>query len=199
MSILSKSVVFGSVAAAATLLPLSIFAAESSASSDYQSAVMAFQKICLVSGIDPKDRLVAIEADGRWKEETIVTVDIPKMGISKTISQNYSFAAPTSVRQWNGAIDDKKFRLVTATFGGKSRYPNLCAIVFEGADNAMPYGSSLRGAFKAFGIGGKSVDLVHYYEFAGKLGPDKNPVRGEIFSRSLSGQDQKTTHIYVAY
>jgi hypothetical protein len=87
----------------------------------------------------------------------------------------------------------------TAAFEGKVRYPNLCAIVLEGAHDAMPYGGPLRDTFKAFGIGGKSVDLIHYYEFAGKVGPDKHPVRGEVFSRSMSGRIKETMHIYVAY
>ena len=71
--------------------------------------------------------------------------------------------------------------------------------MLEGPQNAMPYADELRAAFKAFGIKGKSVDLVHYFEFAGKYGAEKHPVRGEIFSRSLSGERKETTHIYVAY
>jgi hypothetical protein len=163
------------------------------------SAVATFQKICLVPGVDPKDRLAAIEADGSWKVDASITVDVPKMAISQAIDKNYSFSVPGTIRQWTGAIDGQKVRLVTAAFEGRVRYSNLCAIVLEGAHDAMPYGGALRGAFKAFGIGGKSVDLIHYYEFAGKVGADKHPVRGEVFSRSMSGQIKETMHIYVAY
>lgn len=165
----------------------------------YPSAVATFQKLCLMSGVDPKERVTAIEADGSWKEDDHVTVDVPQMAISKAIDKNYSFSAPGTIRQWTGIIDGQKARLVSATFDGKVRYPNLCAIVLEGAHDAMPYGRPLRDAFKAFGIGGKSVDLIHYYEFAGKVGVEKHPVRGEVFSRSMSGQIKETMHIYVAY
>jgi hypothetical protein len=120
------------------------------------------------------------------------------MSISKAIDKNYSFREVSSARQWSGEVDGQQARFVLATFNEKSRYPNLCALVLDGPRNAMPYGHELGSSFKAFGIGGKSVDLVHYFEFAGKIGPDKHPVRGEVFSRSLSGPGQ-TTHIYVAY
>jgi len=174
-------------------------AAEKAQEPDYPSVVPSFEQICLMPGFDPADRLAAIGAASGWREDESVTVDIPKMSISRTISQNYSFANVAEARQWTGMIDGQPARIVLARFAGKPRYPNLCALVLEGPSNAMPFGSALRAAFKTFGIGGKSVDLVHYFEYAGKVGADKHPVRGEIFSRSLSGQIKETTHIYVAY
>lgn len=173
--------------------------AEASQNVSYPSAVATFQGLCLMPGVDPKDRIAAIEADGSWKEDQYITVDVPKMAISQAIDKNYSFSYPATTRQWTGTIDGQKARLVTAAFEGKVRYPNLCAIVLEGTHDAMPYGGPLRDAFKTFGIGGKSVDLIHYFEFAGKIGPDKHPVRGEVFSRSMSGRIKETMHIYVAY
>ncbi|WP_298197104.1 hypothetical protein [Novosphingobium sp.] len=166
---------------------------------EFPSAVATFGKICLVPGVNPQDRELAISADPTWRSDQTVTVDVPAMNISRAIDRNYTFAEPTRVRQWNGQIDGQPARLVLASFDPRNRYPNLCAIVLEGPANAMPYANPLRDAFKAFGIGGKSVDLAHYFEFAGKVGPDKHPVRGEIFSRSQSGQTKNTTHIYVAY
>ena len=166
---------------------------------EYPSAVKTFSRLCLMDGTNPADRLTALEANGGWQEDQDVSVNVPKMGISKAIEHNYSFVNVASARQWSGEVDGRKVRIVLANFGGKSRYPNLCALVLDGPRDAMAYGSELRSAFKAFGIGGKSVDLVHYYEFAGKVGADKHPVRGEIFSRSLSGTAKETTHIYVAY
>lgn len=166
---------------------------------EYPSAVATFNRLCLVSGVNSADRLAAIEADKGWSEDQTVTVDIPKMEISRAIERNYAFDKVASARQWSGDIDGRKARLILATFSGKPRYPNLCALVLDGPRNAMPYSDELRAAFKTFGINGKSVDLVHYFEFSGKLGADKHPARGEIFSRSLSGQIKQTTHIYVAY
>jgi len=166
---------------------------------EYPSAVKTFRQICLMPGTEPADRLTALKANGSWQEEPAVTVDIPKMAISRAIAKNYSFEDVQSARQWTGEIDGHKARIVLASFTGKPRYPHLCAMILDGPRNALPYGSDLRAAFKAFGIGGKSVDLVHYYEFAGKVGSDKHPVRGEVYSRSLAGSSKQTTHIYVAY
>lgn len=166
---------------------------------DYPSAVKTFQQFCLMDGINPADRVAALTANSGWREEPLVLVDIPKMGISRAIEHNYSFANVASARQWTGEVDGHKAWIVLASFDGKPRYENLCALVLDGPRSAMPYGSDLRAAFKTFGIGGKSVDLVHYYEFAGKVGTEKHPVRGEIFSRSLSRPKPQTTHIYVAY
>lgn len=166
---------------------------------EYPSAVATFQRICLVPGVASADRLAAIGSETGWTEDQSVTFDIPKLGISKTIDRNYSFDKVEGARQWSGNIDGHKAHFVLATFAGKQRYPNLCALILDGPRNAMPYSDDLKAAFKTFGIGGKSVDLVHYFEFAGKVGPDKHPVRGEIFTRSLSGSSKQTTHIYVAY
>jgi hypothetical protein len=166
---------------------------------EYPSAVDSFSRICLTPGVDPASRLAAISALTGWSQDDVVTVDVPKLQISRTIDANYSFGSVSTARQWSGTIDGRPARIVLASFSGKVRYPNLCALVLDGINNAMPYGSTARDAFKTFGIGGKSVDLVHYYEFAGKVGPDKHPVRGEVFSRSLAGQSSQTMHIYVAY
>jgi len=173
--------------------------AEQGQDREYPTAVATFNRMCLMPGVNPADRLAALQTDKGWSEDAKVTVDVPQMSISKAIDKNYSFRTASSVRQWSGDVDGQQARIILAAFDEKSRYPNLCALVLDGPRNAMSYGHELEASFKAFGIGGKSVDLVHYFEFAGKVGPDKHPVRGEVFSRSLSGQSKQTTHIYVAY
>lgn len=160
--------------------------------------VAAFEKICLSGGVDSAARPAALSLNGWVKDET-VAIDVPKLGISKAIEQNYDFSKPATTEQWSGTVDGQTAKIVLATFPAKRRYPNLCALTIGGIKNAMPYGDQLRAAFKAFGIGGKSVDLVHYFEFAGKIGVDKHPVRGEVFSRSLASGEANSMHIYVAY
>jgi hypothetical protein len=166
---------------------------------EYPSAVASFAKVCLVPGVNPADRLAALAGDAGWKEDASPSVDVPRIGVSKAIDHNYNFAKPAAVRQWSGQIDGKPARFVLASFAAKERYPNLCALVLEGVRNALPYSNETKAAFKSWGIGGKSVDLVHYFEFAGKVGPDKHPARGELFTRSLAGQAKETTHLYLAY
>jgi hypothetical protein len=162
------------------------------------SVVPTFTKICLAGGVDPAARLAALSAAG-WTKNDTTYIDVPSLAISKAIERNYDFSKPLSVDNWSGTIDGREAKIVLATFAAKSRYPNLCALTVDGIKNAMPYGSELRAAFKEFGIGGKSVDLVHYFEFAGKVGTEKHPVRGEIFSRSLASGGEDSMHIYVAY
>lgn len=173
--------------------------AHAEAAPEYKSAVGTFQSICLTGGVEPSARPAALaEAEG-WREDSAPTIDVEKLEISKTISKNYSFRKPAAVRHWTGIVDGAAARIVLANFDAKQRYPHLCALIMEDVRNAMPYHDELKSAFKEFGIGGKSVDLVHYFEYAGKVGSDKHPVRGEIFSRSLATPGKQIMHIYVAY
>lgn len=162
------------------------------------SAVKTFETVCLAGGVDASARPAALAAAG-WKKDSSTTVDVPRLSISRAIAANYDFSKPDRTEQWSGTIDGKGARIVLAAFPAKRRYPQLCAMIVDGVRNAMPYGGDLRDAFKRFGIGGKSVDLVHYFEFAGKVGADKHPVRGEIFSRSQASGAPDSMHIYIAY
>ena len=183
---------------ALSLLILGLPIAAHAQVAEVPSAVPTFAKLCLTGGIDPNARPAALLA-ANWTKDAAATIDVAKLAISKTIDPNYDFSKPKSAEQWSGTIDGRSAKIVLATFPDKRRYLNLCALTTEGIKNALPYGSDLREAFKTFGIKGKSVDLVHYYEFAGKVGSDKHPVRGEIFSRSLATGGSDTMHIYVAY
>lgn len=162
------------------------------------TAIPIFERICLAGGVDPSARPTALST-ARWTKDASPTIDVAKLNVSKSIDKNYDFAKPDVVEQWSGSIDGRPARVVLASYPAKRRYPHLCALVVDDVANAMPYGDALKSAFKAFGIGGKSVDLVHYYEFAGKVGAEKHPVRGEIFTRSLASGAKNSMHIYVAY
>jgi hypothetical protein len=162
------------------------------------SAVATFEQICLTGGVDPSARVAGLTAAG-WIRNSEVYIDVPSLANSKAIERNFDFSKPQTKDDWSGVIDGRPAKVVLATFPAKSRYPNLCALTVDGVKNAMPYGGALRAAFKKFGIGGKSVDLVHYYEFAGKVGTNKHPVRGEIFTRSVASGGEDSMHIYVAY
>lgn len=162
------------------------------------SAVSTFSRLCLAGGIDPAARSASLAAAG-WQKASTAEIDVPKLGISKAIERNYDFSKPETTEQWNGTVDGRPAHVVLARFDAKRRYPNLCAIVIEGVRQAMPYHDELEVAFRSFGIKGKSVDLVHYFEYAGKIGTDKHPVRGEIFTRSQATGGRDTMHIYVAY
>lgn len=162
------------------------------------SAVATFNKLCLAGGMDPAARSASLTAAG-WQQAPAVNIDVPKLGISKAIDRNYDFSKPEATEQWNGIVDGRPANVVLARFPAKRRYANLCALTVEGVRNAMPYSDDLKSAFASFGIKGKSVDLVHYFEYAGKIGANKHPVRGEIFTRSQVTGGRDTMHIYVAY
>lgn len=184
-----------------TALALSLTAATAQAQpvAELPSAVATFERVCLGGGVDPAARVAALAASEGWTKDAAPSVDVKKLGISKAIEVNFDYSKPVGVDQWSGTLDGRPARFVLASFPEKRRYRHICALVADGVTNAMPYGSDLRTAFKTFGISGKSVDLVHYYEFAGKVGADKHPVRGEIFTRSLASGGQNSMHIYVAY
>ncbi|WP_088182009.1 hypothetical protein [Sphingobium sp. Z007] len=161
-------------------------------------AVAAFQRVCLAGGVDPAAPAAKLAAAGGVKDAT-VTIDVPALAISRAISKNYDFSKPLAVEQWSGSVDGRTAKFVIASFPEKRRYPHLCALVVDGVASALPYADDLKAAFKSFGIGAKSVDLVHYFEYAGKVGSDNHPVRGEIFTRSQASGAEKSMHIYVAY
>lgn len=162
------------------------------------SAISEFNQTCLNGGVDALTRPVTLKTTG-WVESTSVTIDVSKLNISKSIDRNYDFSNPEKITEWTKALDGRLFKMILASFHAKRRYPNLCALIVDDVSNAMPYADELKDAFKAFGIGGKSVDLAHYFEFSGKLGADKHPARGEIFTRSFASGAKKSMHIYVAY
>lgn len=162
------------------------------------SAVVTFNKLCLAGGLDPAARSAALTASG-WQKAPMVSINVPKLGISKAIDRSYDFSKPELTEQWTGTVDGRPANVVLARFHAKRRYTNLCALTIEGVRNAMPYSDELKSAFASFGIKGKSVDLVHYFEYAGKVGADKHPVRGEIFTRSQATGGRETMHVYVAY
>ena len=182
----------------AALLVLAASAAQAQLQAELPTVVSVFEKTCLTGGVDAAARPAALQAAG-WIKDAAPNVDVKNLGVSRAIEVNYDFSKPEAVEQWSSTIDGRPARIVLASFPAKRRYPQLCSLVVDDVTNAMPYGGELRTAFKTFGIGGKSVDLVHYYEFAGKVGADKHPVRGEIFTRSLASGAKNSMHIYVAY
>lgn len=162
------------------------------------SAVATFKQVCLAGNLNPAARPAALAAAG-WRKAPAVAIDVPKLGISKAIERNYDFSKPEAAEQWTGVVDGRPASAVLATYSAKRPHRQLCALVIDGVTNAMPYHDELKAAFKDFGISGKSVDLVHYFEYAGKVGAEKHRVRGEIFTRSLASGAKNSMHIYVAY
>ena len=167
--------------------------------------VPLFADTCLTPGVDHTDRQAKVDQLSGWQKRASVTLDVAGLQPSRAIGGKPRFDKVANATQWSGKVDGLKAEILLLSFEPKSSYRHACVLVVEGLDNAMDHGRILKDAFKAFGIGGKSVDLVHYFEFAGTLKPGKAPVatkqavHGEIFSRSQAGTTEKTTHIYVAY
>ncbi len=167
--------------------------------------VPLFSDACLMPGVDHADRQAKVSQLSGWQKRASVTLNVAGLQPSRAIGAKPRFDKVVDAAQWSGNVDGMKADILLLTFEPKFSYRHACVLVVEGLDNAMDHGRTLKDSFKAFGIGGKSVDLVHYYEFAGTLKPGKAPVatkqavHGEIFSRSQAGTAEKTTHIYVAY
>ncbi len=169
------------------------------------SLVPVFAESCLMPGVDHNDRSEQITGDGRWTLQDSVSVNIAGLGISRSMRSKPRFEDFVDATEWSGTIDGMDAKAVLISFEEDARFQHACVIVVEGLRNAMPFSDQLKDAFEGFGIKRKSVDLVHYYEFAGTLKPDEHPVddrhriHGEIFTRSQAGTIRNTAHIYVAY
>jgi len=182
--------------ALALLLPTAATAAE--APPEYPSAVQTFLDACVVGELTAPAREAALLAGG-WTPVSVPTVDVPKFAISKAIDRNFDYSKPVSVRQWTKTVDGAPVQAVLATFPAGRRYPTLCALTFPNVKAAWPYDDAFEAGVKPLGLKGKSTDLPHYYEYSGKVGPDKRPARAEIFSRSQASGEKNSMHLYIAF
>jgi hypothetical protein len=180
----------------AALVPAAAMTAEPAP--EYPSAVQAFLDACVTGELTAAAREGAIQASG-WTAADQAGVDVPKFGISKAIERNFDYSKPVSVKVWTKQIDGVPVRAVLATFPAGRRYPTLCALTFPNVKAAWPYRDAFEAGVKPLGLKGKSVDLPHYYEFSGKVGPDRKPARAEIFSRSQATGEKNAMHLYIAF
>jgi hypothetical protein len=182
--------------ALAALVPAAATAAEPAP--EYPSAVQAFLDACVTGELTAPAREAAIEASG-WTAADPGGVDVPKFGISKAIDRNFDYSKPVGVKVWSKQIDGAPVQAVLATFPAGRRYPTLCALTFPNVKAAWPYRDAFEAGVKPLGLKGKSVDLPHYYEYSGKVGPEKRPARAEIFSRSQATGEKNAMHLYIAF
>ncbi|HWJ71131.1 MAG TPA: hypothetical protein VNS79_13905 [Sphingobium sp.] len=173
-------------------------AAAAPAVAEYPHAVDSFAASCLSGDLTAQARLAAASTNG-WRETDAAGLKVAGLGVGKAIDKNYNFDRPEAVTVFEQDIDAHPARLIVATFPAKNRYRTLCALVMRDVANAFVYKDELGDAFKALGIKGKSVDLPHYFEWAGKVGSDNVPVRGEVFTRSQALGGKRDMHIYVAF
>ena len=166
---------------------------------EHPSVVPMFEKACLEGELTTVAREAAIALDAGWVKEPRVEIDVQALGISKAIERNFDYSKPVSAMQWTRKVDGKLLRLVLATFPNKRRYPAICAITVPGVKAGWPYNDAFGTAVKAIGLKGKSTDLPHYFEYSGKIGIEKHPVRAEIFGRSQAAPEEDTLHLYVAF
>ena len=166
---------------------------------EYPDLVSVFQSVCLKGGVDPTKPIAVLENLDGWHEQQDPVINVKNLGISKSINGRVYFGKTLSQREWSGKINDKDATFLIASLKSKKKYKNICAVIIEDAKNAIPYADATKEAFATFGMKRKSVDLAHYFEFTGKLKPNKHRVRGEIFSRSQVGYKKETMHIYIAY
>jgi hypothetical protein len=165
---------------------------------EYPGVVAQFLETCVAGELSGAAREAAIAADGGWAAET-PDLDVPKLGISRAIDRNFDYSKPASVKQWSRMIDGAKVRVVLASFPGKRRYPTICAFVVPNVKAGWPYDDAFEAGVKAIGLKGKSTDLPHYFEYSGKVGPEKRPVRAELFGRTQSVADPNAMHLYIAF
>jgi hypothetical protein len=165
---------------------------------EYPNLVPIFLKSCVAGELSTAAREAAFTADTNWVSET-PDVDVPKLGISRALDRNFDFTKPVSVKQWSRMIDGVKVRAILATFPAKRRYPALCGLVVPNVKAGWPYDDAFEQGVKAIGLKGKSTDLPHYFEYSGKVGAAKRPVRAELFGRTEAVSDKNAMHLYIAF
>ena len=165
---------------------------------EYPSAVQTCLDACVTGELSAPAREAALQAGG-WTPVATPTIEVPKFGISKAIERNFDYSKPVTVRQWTKTVDGSPVQAVIATFPAGRRYPTLCALTFPNVKAAWPYDDAFEAGLKPLGLKGKSTDLPHYYEYSGKIGPEKRPARAEIFSRSQASGEKNAMHLYIAF
>jgi len=173
-------------------------AASAQMQAEYPGVVPEFLKACVTGDLTAASREAAFSGDPTWTAET-PDVDVPKLAISDAIDKNFDYSKPDGVKQWSRQIDGVKVRAVLATFPGKRRYPAICAFVVPNVKAGWPYDDAFEAGVKAIGLKGKSTDLPHYFEYSGKVGPQKRPVRAEVAGRTRAVSDKNAMHLYVAF
>ncbi|MEA2998272.1 MAG: hypothetical protein QOK17_105 [Sphingomonadales bacterium] len=183
---------------ALTLLLATAPVAAAEAPPEYPSAVPTFLDACVTGELSAAAREAAMQAQG-WTAVAAPTIDVAKFGLSKAIERNFDYSKPVTVRQWMKLVDGSPVQAVLATFPAGRRYPTLCAVTFPNVKAAWPYDDAFEAGVKPLGLKGKSTDLPHYYEYSGKIGPEKRPARAEIFSRSQASGQKNSMHLYIAF
>lgn len=188
-----------SILAVAIAGSMAVAAASAQRAPEYPSVVPLFAKTCLSGELTLVAREAQIASDAGWTRVESSTVNVPAFGISRAIEKNFDYSRPQRVSEWERVVDGTRVRAVLAQFPEKRRYPVLCALVVSNVQHGWPYDDAFETAVKAIGLKGKSTDLPHYFEYSGKVGPAKRPVRAELFGRTQAVSDRNSMHLYAAF
>lgn len=189
---------FFPVAFAAALTVLTCPAAAQQA--DDESLVPLFLETCTRGGVNGEAILAGIPTAGNWSELPEPTVEISALAqVPGGAAQADVFRGAESVRQWQRDVNGRRVSVVFATFPETGRYRHVCALIVPDVRNAGPYFSSMREGIESLGLSGRSTDLPHFQEYAGRLA-DRRRARADIFSRSrVVAGARSMMHMYIAF
>ena len=165
---------------------------------DDTAMVPLFVQACATGAPSAESIEARMNSDGAWTRLTDTDLAVDEFGTVKSMQPIGDFKKPAGYTQWRRTVDGKEVRVVLASFAGKGRYKNLCALLVPGTKNMFPYLDGFDKAMKAVGLKGKSTDLPHYREYSGKLA-DGRKARGDIFSRTRVLQPGNNMHMYIAF
>jgi hypothetical protein len=160
--------------------------------------VPLFVQACATGAPSAESIEARMNSDGAWTRLTDTDLAVDEFGTVKSMQPIGDFKKPAGYTQWRRTVDGKEVRVVLASFAGKGRYKNLCALLVPDTKNMFPYLDGFDDAMKAVGLKGKSTDLPHYREYSGKLA-DGRKARGDIFSRTRVLQPGNNMHMYIAF
>jgi hypothetical protein len=191
--VIRRGLVLAAVAAAA-------FAAAPApaAIADDKVMVPLFARACTTGTPSAEAIAARMNGDGAWIRLTDTDLAADEFGTVRSMQPIGDFKKPAGYSQWRRTVDGKEVRVVLASFAGKGRYRNICALLVPDVKNMFPYLDGFDDAMKAVGLKGKSTDLPHYREYSGKLA-DGRKARGDIFSRTRVLQPGDNMHMYIAF
>jgi hypothetical protein len=182
--------------AVATAILTTLPSAAAAQPGEDETLVPLFLETCTRGGVHADSIIAGISAE--WTEVSTPNVELAGLAQVPGNGAQVDVRQPQSVRQWQRAWKDRQVSLVFATLPEGRTHRYVCAILVPDVRNAGPYLRPMAEGMQGLGLSGRSTDLPHFQEYAGRL-PDRRRARGDIFSRSRAVEARGTMHMYIAF
>jgi len=146
-----------------------------------ENIVKTFKEFCVDNRLDVEAITQSVAKSGGWTE-------IPW-------PENYRWNKKADVKlAWTKEIDGRKFELLSGTANGK-KVRSACVLRTEVKENFYPYFDEFKRVLKDVGLGGKSVDIPHYFRAGGKF-PSGQRATAELIT-SWNSSKSRTKYTFM--